>query len=282
MFGMSVVSDLRGGVEEPDQPVEAGQRAAGQHLGDQGADERLLALDPADVAAVADAVAHPHVGERLLAVEGAGAGRDGDAVLGGVDVLGHADLDAVDGVDHVLEAAEVDDDVVVDPDPGDLLELLHGARRAAVGVRRVPHLRRAARDDSSRPRPRSRVGRRASRAGSRRRTPTAGPPRGGTACVVSEPPPASPSMLQPLQSRESEPITRMLSGCLRLVDLDLLRPVAQLARRRPDDVEVAVEVAVQERHRQPAHHRQRQQRRQRGPWPRCASGGPGHAACRGR
>src|SRR3954451_22363067 len=32
--------------------------------------------------------------------------------------------------------------------------------------------------------------------------------------VVSEPPPDSPSILQPEQSRESEPITRMLIGCL--------------------------------------------------------------------
>ena len=34
---------------------------------------------------------------------------------------------------------EVEDDVVVEPDAGELLELLHGARRAADGKRLVPH-----------------------------------------------------------------------------------------------------------------------------------------------
>ena len=59
-------------------------------------------------------------------------------MLGVLDVLGDADLDAVEGVDHVLEALEVDDDVVVDPDAGDLLELPDRAGRAADGVRLVP------------------------------------------------------------------------------------------------------------------------------------------------
>ena len=180
MFGMSVVSDLVAALRNADQPVDAGQRAAGDHLGDQRADERLLALDPADVAAVADAVADPHVGERLLAVQRPRALLDGDAVLRAVDVLGHTDLDAVDGVDHVLEAAEVDDDVVVDAHPGGLLELLDRAGRPAVGVGGVPDHVGGAGDVLAVRRSCSRDGRRGSRAGWRRRTPTPGRPRGGT------------------------------------------------------------------------------------------------------
>lgn len=42
-----------------------------------------------------------------------------------------ADLDAVDRVHHVLEAAEVDDHVVVDPDPAELLHRTNGAGGAA-------------------------------------------------------------------------------------------------------------------------------------------------------
>ena len=49
-------------------------------------------------------------------------------------VLLRADLHAADGVDHVDDAAEADLDVVVDADPGVLLDRLHQQLRAAVGV----------------------------------------------------------------------------------------------------------------------------------------------------
>ena len=56
-----------------------------------------------------------------------------------LDRLGQADLDAVDGVDHVLEAVEVQDHVVVDPHVGELLELLDRAGRATHREGLVPH-----------------------------------------------------------------------------------------------------------------------------------------------
>ena len=146
MFGMSVVSELVAALRNRTSRSKRVRVPPEMTLLGQRGDERLLPLDPADVAAVADAVADPHVGERLLAVQGPGAGRNGDAVLRAVDVLGHADLDAVDGIHHVLEAAEVDDDVVVDAHPGGLLELLHRAGGAADGEGGVPDRVGGARD----------------------------------------------------------------------------------------------------------------------------------------
>ena len=112
---------------------------AGEHLVDHRGHERLLALDPADVGAVAERVAGAHVVEGLAAADLAGAGRDVDAVRRVDDVLGDADLDAVDGVDHVLEAGEVHDDEVVDEDAGELLELLDRAAGSGQRERLVPH-----------------------------------------------------------------------------------------------------------------------------------------------
>jgi hypothetical protein len=55
------------------------------------------------------------------------------------DGLGDADLDAADGVDHVLETLEVDHHVVVEADARELLELAHRARGPADRERLVPH-----------------------------------------------------------------------------------------------------------------------------------------------
>ena len=253
---------LGGGVEEPHQPVEAGQRAAGEDLRDQRGDERLLPLDPADVAAVADAVANPHVGERLLAVQGPGAGRDGDAVLRAVDVLRHADLDAVDGVDHVLEAAEVDDDVVVDADAGGLLELLDRAGRAA---------------DRSRPRSTSRcvapgmVSPSVARAVG---TVDQGVARDGDAVrrlpvgrEVEQERGVRPAagLAGRCRSRRSHGSPSPSPGCSSAASAPRCGPSPAGSSSWSDDVddvEVAVEVAVEEGHREAAHHAQRQQRRQ--------------------
>ena len=161
----------------------------------------------------------------------------------------------------LLEAAEVDDDVVVDAHPGGLLELLDRAGRSAVGVGGVPHHVGAAGDGVAVLGSCSRDGRPASRAGWRRRTPTRRSAERWNRSVVSDPPPASWSMPQPSQSRESEPITRMLIGCLGAWMWTLSGRFVELVGD-VDDVEVAVEVAVEEGHREPAHHAQRQQRRQ--------------------
>ena len=73
--------------------------------------------------------------------------------------------------------------------------------------------------------------------------------------VVSDrsPPPVRLSMLLPSPSRVSEPITRMLSGSLRRVDLLLVRPVLQLVVD-VDHVEVVVEVPVEVDHAETGGH----------------------------
>ena len=125
------------------------------------------------------------------------------------EVLGHAHRHAADGVDHVAEAVEVDDDEVVDEDVGVGLELRHRADRAALGVGGVPHHvgrgrglavvalgpvhDRVARDgDGVRP---------AAVRGDVHED-------GGVGAAATD----SPSMALPSPSRVSSPITRMLSG----------------------------------------------------------------------
>ena len=56
-----------------------------------------------------------------------------------LDGLGETDLHAADGVDHVLEAVEVEHHVVVDAHVGELLELLDRASRPSDGECFVPH-----------------------------------------------------------------------------------------------------------------------------------------------
>ena len=136
---------LRGRREEVVEPQRAQQQALVLDLADHRRQERLLAVDAGQVRAVAEAVAGPHVRQRLLPVDRSACRPRGP----GGTWVGHgvrdADLDAVEGVDHVLEAAEVDDDVVVDADVGQLLDGLHRAGRAALAEGRVEHLARPGR-----------------------------------------------------------------------------------------------------------------------------------------
>ena len=77
------------------------------------------------------------VAERLDALQLVGAGREVQPGLGVLDRYGRADGDAAEGVDHVDEAEHVDLDVAVDPQPGGLLDGLHGELGAAELVGRV-------------------------------------------------------------------------------------------------------------------------------------------------
>src|SRR5664280_2739793 len=66
---------LGGGVEEGQQPVRAQQQSDAGGLAQDGGDELLLALDAAQVAAVAEGVPGAHERQRLLAVDVAHPGR---------------------------------------------------------------------------------------------------------------------------------------------------------------------------------------------------------------
>ena len=69
-----------------------------------------------------DAVPHPDVVERVLALDVVGPGGQVMCPVVSLTSLGHAHLDAAEGVDHVPEAVEVDDDEVVDADVRELLD----------------------------------------------------------------------------------------------------------------------------------------------------------------
>ena len=206
---------LGGRIEELGQVDRVGQRVRADRLVGHRGDERLLALHPADVRAVAERVPLAHVVERLVAAELVGAGGQCDVADRVVHGVRDADLDPADRVDHRLEPVEVDDDVVVDADAGELLELLDRAAGAADVEGVVPH--------------RSGGGRRDLLAGV-----VVGRPAGSTiesrgmltpyACcrspercsriVVSDrlPMPVRLSMWSPGASRLSEPMIRMLIG----------------------------------------------------------------------
>ena len=81
-------------------------------------------------------------------------------------------------------------------------------------------------------------------------------------------------MLQPSQSRVSEPITRMLSGSLGPSTCLLVRTVGAELLGEVDDVEVAVEVAVEEDDRESGDHAEHHERRRERPWRPCVSCGP--------
>ena len=77
----------------------------------QAADHLLLARDPAKVTLVVGAMAG--VGECLLAGHALLTGQE-HRVVERSEGLWHIDRDAADGIDQILEAGEVDQDVVVD------------------------------------------------------------------------------------------------------------------------------------------------------------------------
>jgi hypothetical protein len=112
------------------------QALVGRRADDRG-EEVLLTADAADVGAVADAVPHPGEREGLVAGEQVRAGGELEVALLVIDRGGQADVHAAEGVDHGLEAEEVDHDVVVDEHAGQLLDRLDRAARAALGERRV-------------------------------------------------------------------------------------------------------------------------------------------------
>ncbi|EGJ78914.1 putative transcriptional regulator [Streptomyces sp. Tu6071] len=129
-----------------------GREALLLHLLQERRHERLLPLDAADVGAVADAVPQPHVVERALAgdlleplvEDKVAAGGPLRAQVALVDVVGQADGDAADDRGQLREAVEVDDDGVVDAEPGELLDGVLRAGRVALlglahGERRVEH-----------------------------------------------------------------------------------------------------------------------------------------------
>jgi hypothetical protein len=120
-------------IEEAVELQRVEQQPGARRLADDGRDEHLLVLDPAEVAPVADGVAGAHEPEGVLAVEGVLAGGDDEAAADRaagrrvcphrvVDGMGQADLHAAERVDHALEAEEVDLDEVVDAQVGQALD----------------------------------------------------------------------------------------------------------------------------------------------------------------
>ncbi|GMA36491.1 hypothetical protein GCM10025876_26950 [Demequina litorisediminis] len=104
------------------------------HVGQQ----LLLTLDASQVRAVA-----PEAGsgacsrerESLLTIEDLGARLEVEVRLGGLHVLGDAHGHATDGVDHVLEACEVDEgEVAVEVHAREFADGLHDARGALAAI----------------------------------------------------------------------------------------------------------------------------------------------------
>ena len=161
------------------------------------------------------------------------------------DRLGQADLDPVHRVDHVLEPAEVDDHVVVDPHPG---ELLHRADRAGrtpgleglvelanIGSVCVPSGRRHPGTSTIR---------------SRGRETAVALRRPAARCsriVVSDrsDPRSRPYSSLPSPDRESEPISRMFCRVLHRRRRPLLRVPRELRRGRVVGRDVPVELHVE-------------------------------------
>lgn len=123
---------LGGRVQEAVEVTGAGE--LGLRLGGEGLHELLLAADPSEVGAVADAVAGADVAEGLLVLDGLAARFQVQVRLDVVDGLLGADLYAAQGVDHALETLEVDRGEVVDAQPGALLDGLDGAGRGVGDV----------------------------------------------------------------------------------------------------------------------------------------------------
>jgi hypothetical protein len=119
------------------QPGRAQQQSGAGGLAQDGGDELLLALDAAQVAAVAEGVPGAHERQRLLAVDVAHPGRQVQPAHDVDGGAGQADVDPTERADHGLEAGEVHLDVVVDPDPGQRLDGGHRAAAAALGERGV-------------------------------------------------------------------------------------------------------------------------------------------------
>src|SRR6185312_16996952 len=96
----------------------------------------LLSPDPADVTGrITLHLAGPDETERLVADEYLlSGGRNHRLQLGVDDRFADIHPDATEGIDHGLEAAEVDADHPVDPQPG---QLLHGLDRALRTTDRV-------------------------------------------------------------------------------------------------------------------------------------------------
>jgi hypothetical protein len=139
LAGPEPVVDLQragGGVQDGVEPQRVQQRAAGGQLADHRGDEALLALDAVDVPA-RQARALPHEGQRLLAADRRDAGGQVDAGLGLARGPGQAHLHAVEVVDDLPEAVEVDLHVVVDAHPGQLLDRLDQQPRATQEERLV-------------------------------------------------------------------------------------------------------------------------------------------------
>ena len=99
--------------------------------------EDLLVADPAEVGAVADAVAGAQEGERLGALQGVLPGLDVQAGVRVGDVARDTDGNAADGVRHLDHAVELDDARIRDREAGELLHGQHGAGQPAVGERVV-------------------------------------------------------------------------------------------------------------------------------------------------
>ena len=184
-----------GGVEEAEQLVRPQQQGGLRRLLDHRGQERLLTVDPTQVGPVTDVVAQPYVGQRVLAVDLGLARWQVQEALAVLDGLGEADRHAAEGVDHALEAAEVDHDEVVDEDAREALEGADRAGRPAQGEVLVPladdAVRRPCRSCScSRAAPSS-----SSHVGSTRRSPTCGRRRGARSgwCRSGCPPCRTPS-----------------------------------------------------------------------------------------
>ena len=130
---LEVLVDLqgpRGDVEEAVQAQRVGERPRAEHLADHRPEELLLAGDPVEVA-VRELLALPHEGERLVALDHLAPCGQVDARVLLLGRPGQADLDAAELVDHALEPLEVDLQVVVDADLGEVLDRVDEQGRVA-------------------------------------------------------------------------------------------------------------------------------------------------------
>jgi hypothetical protein len=107
------------------------QRALALDLLNQRGEELLLQLDPAEVAAVTDAVPGPDERQCLVAGDQVPARAQVQVAVRVVDGLRQADLDAAERIHHRAERVEVELDEVIHPDLGQVLDRGHRAGRSA-------------------------------------------------------------------------------------------------------------------------------------------------------
>ena len=123
---------LSGPVEEAVEPERVGQSATGKGLVHHRNQERLLAPDPADVAAVIDV--HGHVAQCDVTLRLGSARRDRDVEPRVVHARRHRDRDSIERICSGRETVEAGDDEVVDPDVRHRLDRAHDASLPAVEV----------------------------------------------------------------------------------------------------------------------------------------------------